>query len=55
MIVILSHVVEVVVLSTRTNAFLGIGSALQMGKVCMRIDSTKEDVLVMAHASISEE
>ena len=38
-IVILSYIVEIVVLPTRTNALLRVGSAFQEGEIGVRIDS----------------
>jgi hypothetical protein len=54
-IAVLADIVEVVVFSACTNAFLGVRGAFQSGKVGIGVYSSEEDRFVLVHASIGEE
>ena len=55
MVAVLAHVVEVVVFAARTDAFLAVDGALELGEGRGGVDGAEEDGLVLIHAGIGEE
>mmetsp|Transcript_136892 Transcript_136892/g.425291 ORF Transcript_136892/g.425291 Transcript_136892/m.425291 type:complete len:213 (+) Transcript_136892:2805-3443(+) len=55
MVHILAHILQVIVLPTRTDALLGIHGALQLGEGVAWVDLADKDRLELVHASVDEE
>ena len=54
MIRVLTNIVQIIVLTSSTNALLGVDSTTQLGKVGRRIHCAEENGLVLIHTSIGE-
>lgn len=55
MISVLSHIIQIVVLASRTNALLTIRSPLELRKASRRVNGAEEDALVLVHSRIGKE
>ena len=55
MVDILANIIQVVVLSSSTNAFLTVHSPFPLGHVAGRVDRADKDGLELAHAGVGEQ